>query len=426
MTATSPHRHSHQDHRNCNITHPTSPTTPLLPVSGSTQVTPSPPSQLEVQRRLNAILRNLQLHQRENFAEFNYVVGSSQNSQNASAFVDATGNGNYAIAYEQRGSTISIRVLPVSDNTVTTPPDAGMNNEDQDDTTSGLPLEMIPIRPYHIPFPGIIATNYGRKAWDKKEAQRVQAMTQRQDNLRQRGEILSTTNSTPPIPMEACAEVFNLPPPSDDSDTEMPVHQTPTSSTSTHLDTSNTTENATAYTTTNANSSVVPAAAAATAPDGGSFLSIDGSSIGPDDTYAWVFSKAHSGANSYCYSDEDSYCYSDEDNSDVREVLEDLKTDEVVNRVRKRVKVSSRYEPRYEPEDQSELATDHSHARRASRRAGATPTRTRSHRGGSGIRASVKMEVIDLTDAKPEGTKQQITIKREVELIDLTLSDEDD
>jgi hypothetical protein len=36
------------------------------------------------------------------------------------------------------------------------------------------------------------------------------------------------------------------------------------------------------------------------------------------------------------------------------------------------------------------------------------------------------MEVIDLTDAKPEGTKQQITIKREVEVIDLTLSDEDD
>jgi len=315
-----------------------------------------------------------------------------------------------------------------------------------------LPLEMIPIRPYHIPFPGIIATNYGRKAWDKKEAQRVQAMAQRQDNLRQRGEISSTTNSTPP--MEACAEVFNLPPPSDDSDTEMPVHhdiQTPTptgctSSTSTHLDKSNTTENATAYTTTNANSSVAPAAAAATAPDGGSFLSIDGSSIGPDDTYAWVWVReAQSGADSYCYSDEDSYCYCYSD-EDVSEVLEDLKTDEVVNGARKRVKVSSRYEP----EDQSELlddnygadlhgqrtieqcypyyeqrqscATDHSHARRASRRAGAT--RTRSHRGG--IRASVKMEVIDLTDAKPKGTKQLITIKREVEFFDLTLSDEDD
>ena len=58
----------------------------------------------------------------------------------------------------------------------------------------------------------------------------------------------------------------------------------------------------------------------------------------------------------------------------------------------------------------------------AGRRARAT--RPSSHRGG--IRAYVKMEVIDLTDAKPEGTKKQITIKREVEVIDLTLSDEDD
>ena len=135
-------------------------------------------------------------------------------------------------------------------------------------------------------------------------------------------------------------------------------------------------------------------------------------------------------------------------------MLEDLKTDEVVNGVRKRVRVSSRYEP----EDQSELleddygadehgsardfhgqrtieqcypyyeqrqsctSTERSYAKRASRRASAT--QTISHRGG--IRASVKMEVIDLTDAKPEGAKQQIMIKREVELIDLTLSDEDD
>ncbi|KAK1739745.1 hypothetical protein QTG54_009504 [Skeletonema marinoi] len=41
------------------------------------------------------------------------------------------------------------------------------------------------------------------------------------------------------------------------------------------------------------------------------------------------------------------------------------------------------------------------------------------------LAAIAVMEVIDLTDANPEGAKQQIMIKREVELIDLTLSDED-
>mmetsp|Transcript_22936 Transcript_22936/g.39195 ORF Transcript_22936/g.39195 Transcript_22936/m.39195 type:complete len:363 (+) Transcript_22936:4151-5239(+) len=355
--------------------------------------------------------------------------------------------------------------------------------------------------------------------------------------------------------MGAFAEGFTLPPPSDDRDTDTPVHhdiQTPTptgctSSTSTHLDTSNATENSTAYATTDAttDANYYDASAAATAPapttgpfstdkhgpptneeartnewlreharqcpscytyiqkcggnnkikcricsfqfcytcrrawedphscrskyntkmdegewstdfdgdereekgeeekkevgreeekmepgresesDGGSFLSIDGSSIGSDDTYVpnqtseQDCSEARSGADSCCYSDED-----------VSEVLEDLKTDEVVNGVRKRVRVSSRYEP----EDQSELleddygadehgstrdfhgqrtieqcypyyeqrqscTTERSYAKRASRRARAT--QTSSHRGG--IRASVKMEVIDLTDANPEG-----------------------
>eukprot|EP00577_Skeletonema_sp_RCC1716_P021742 CAMPEP_0113382558 /NCGR_PEP_ID=MMETSP0013_2-20120614/5902_1 /TAXON_ID=2843 ORGANISM="Skeletonema costatum, Strain 1716" /NCGR_SAMPLE_ID=MMETSP0013_2 /ASSEMBLY_ACC=CAM_ASM_000158 /LENGTH=370 /DNA_ID=CAMNT_0000265065 /DNA_START=232 /DNA_END=1342 /DNA_ORIENTATION=+ /assembly_acc=CAM_ASM_000158 len=257
----------HSNQNRCNSMHQISPATPLLPVSGSTQVTPSPPSQLEVQRRLMAVSRNLQRHQQENFAALLNYSGSSETT---SAFVDLTGK--YPISYEQRGSTI--RVLPVSDETKTTPQNGRTHNEDQDDTTSDNSLECTPIRLQRIPFPGLIATNYDRKAFAKKETQRVQLMEKRQDNKDKREQTSSTTTST--TPMGAFAEGFTLPPPSDDRDTDTPVHhdiQTPTptgctSSTSTHLDTSNATENSTAYATTDAttDANYYDASAAATAP----------------------------------------------------------------------------------------------------------------------------------------------------------------